>query len=554
MKKLIFITLLLLSISGCREAQKKEVAEIPLQKEIPFVWEGANLYFLLTDRFNNGNPANDINFNRTKETGKLRGFEGGDIKGIIEKIDSGYFDALGINVIWFTPILEQIHGSVDEGTGNSYGFHGYWTKDWTNLDPNFGTRDDLKELVQKAHDKGIRIVLDAVINHTGPVTDIDAVWPESWVRTGPKCDFKSYATTTACTLVENLPDIKTESNENVEIPDFLVKKWKDENRYDEEMKELEDFFHRTGYPKAPRFYIIKWLTDYILEFGIDGYRVDTVKHTEEYVWAEFKKECLNAFSLWKEKNPTKILDEADFYLFGEVYNLNISQAKAFDFGDKKVNYFDYGFDAMINFEFKYNAKEDYESIFSKYSEILNNHLNGNTVLNYLSSHDDGSPFDQNREKPFETATKLLLSPGISQIYYGDESARTLVIEGTKGDATLRSNMNWDDIEKDSLTQSILAHWQKLGQFRRNHPAVGAGIHTMIGAAPYVFSRELKNEKINDAVVIGLDFPKGEKELQVSSIFKDGTIVIDRYSGKEAKIKNGFAVLNTPETIVLLEIK
>jgi alpha-amylase len=103
----------------------------------------------MTDRFNNGDKSNDLNYDRTKTAGKLRGFEGGDIKGISKKIDEGYFDKLGINAIWFTPIVEQIHDAVDEGTGLSYGFHGYWTRDWTALDPNFGTKEDLANLVQK---------------------------------------------------------------------------------------------------------------------------------------------------------------------------------------------------------------------------------------------------------------------------------------------------------------------------------------------------------------------------------------------------------------------
>ena len=74
----------------------------------------------------------------------------------------------------------------------------------------------------------------------------------------------------------------------------------------------------------------------------------------------------------------------------------------------------------------------------------------------------------------ESANKLLLSPGISQVYYGDESARSLIIEGTVGDATLRSNMNWNKINSDKATQEILSHWQKLGQFRNDHPSIGAG--------------------------------------------------------------------------------
>ena len=290
MKKYIYVVLLLLVIMGCKEKEGLDTNESP-KNETPFVWGGANLYFLLTDRFNNVDTSNDLNFERTDETAVLRGFKGGDIKGITAKINEGYFTDLGINAIWMTPLVEQIHGSTDEGTGVTYGFHGYWARDWTALDPNFGTMKDLQELVQIAHNKGIRIVLDAVINHIGPVTEIDSVWPEDWVRLSPNCTYETYETAVTCTLVENLPDIKTESNEEVELPKYLVDKWKSEGRHDQEIKELNAFFKRTGYPRAPRFYIIKWLTDYIKEFGIDGYRADTVRHIEESVWLEFQKEC-----------------------------------------------------------------------------------------------------------------------------------------------------------------------------------------------------------------------------------------------------------------------
>ena len=544
------ILLLLILIWSAAPAQKKQ--SIPKSTKTPFVWEGANLYFLMTDRFNNGDKTNDLNFNRTKKAEKLRGFEGGDIKGITQKIEEGYFDKLGINAIWLTPIVEQIHDGVDEGTGFSYGFHGYWTRDWTTLDPNFGTEQDLAEMVQKAHAHGIRVVLDAVINHTGPVTAVDAVWPDSWVRTSPQCDYKTFKSTTDCTLVANLPDIKTESNENVPLPEFLVAKWKAEGRYEKEVKELDAFFKRTGYPRAPRFYIIKWLTDYISDYGIDGYRADTVKHTGEKVWAEFQTQCDYAFAQWKKKNPEKVLDNNEFYTIGEVYNYGISAGKDFDFGDKKVNYFANGFDNMINFEFKYNAQDSYESVFSLYSDRLNTQLEGYSLLNYVSSHDDGSPFDPKREKSIESGTKLLLSPGISQVYYGDESARPLVIEGAQGDATLRSLMNWDDINTKSETQKILSHWQKLGQFRKNHPAIGAGIHRQISANPYVFSRGYSNGKYIDKVVVGLDLAKGKKELKVSSVFKEGTTLYDAYSGQQTTVINGKATIDSPFDIVLLE--
>jgi len=554
MKKYLSLIILFFVLISFSKKNKEELTSSNTAQK-PFVWENANIYFLLTDRFYNADTSNDVNFNRTKTTAKLRGFEGGDIKGITQKIKEGYFTDLGINAIWLTPVVEQIHGIVNEGSGPTYGFHGYWIKDWTALDPNYGTAADLKDLVETAHKNNIRIVLDAVINHTGPVTEVDKVWPSDWVRTQPQCTYKNYATTTTCTLVKNLPDVKTESTVEVEVPKQLATKWKAEGRYKQEMAELDAFFKRTGYPKTPRYYIIKWLTDYISEFGIDGYRADTAKHVEESVWKTFKTECNYAFAKWKRDNPNKILDNNAFYLVGEVYNYGIWSGQDFDFGDKKVNYFHNGFNSLINFEFKWNAaQKTYEELFSRYSNILNNQLKGFGTLNYLSSHDDGQPFDKSRTKPFESAVKLLLSPGTSQVYYGDELARPLVVKGVNGDANLRSNMNWEALKNNAKTKAILTHWQKLGKFRNNHLSVGAGIHKMISQQPYVFQRTYSKDNYNDAVVIGLDLNKGLKEIKVASVFTDGTLLTDAYSGIEATVTNGQIKLDSPFTIALLEAK
>ncbi|WP_179318264.1 alpha-amylase family glycosyl hydrolase [Winogradskyella helgolandensis] len=558
MKKLFLFTFILITLS-CKNKDKEHmvaVAETEQTIETPFVWEGANLYFLLTDRFNNADPSNDINFDRTKETAKLRGFKGGDIKGVTQKIKEGYFTDLGINAIWMTPIVEQIHGGTNEGTGVTYGFHGYWTKDWTAIDPNFGTKADLHELVKEAHAKGIRIVLDAVINHTGPVTDKDPVWPGEWVRTDKQCSYDNYENTVSCTLVANLPDIRTESNDNVDLPPQLVEKWKAEGRYEQEVKELDAFFERTGHPRAPRFYIMKWLTDYITEFGVDGYRVDTVKHVEEYVWTEFKVECDFAFAEYKKNNLEQVLDDNNFYLLGEVYNYGVSTGQEFDFGDRKVNYFDPpSFQSLINFEFKYNSKDKgYEDLFTHYNAILHDELKGFGTVNYLSSHDDGQPFDAQRKKPFETANKLLLSPGTSQVYYGDESSRSLVVPGTEGDATLRSMMNWDSIAKRKRTKEVLSHWKKLGQFRAKHPAIGAGTHQMITEQPYYFYRSYQNGNFKDLVVVGLDLEKGKKVIDVSEVFEERVMLRDAYSGETATVENGKIILDTDFEVVLLERK
>jgi len=557
MKNLTYILLLSLLLISCKTKEKEhtnenELLSSSLRKEIEmgFNWNSANLYFLLVDRFNNGDKSNDINYNRTKKTAKLRGFEGGDIKGITRKINEGYFTKLGVNAIWLSPIVEQIHDGVDEGSGFTYGYHGYWTKDWTTIDKNFGTKEDLHELVKTAHKNRIKIVLDAVLNHTGPVTAIDKLWPKDWVRTSPQCNYKDYKSAVSCTLVENLPDILTESNENVTLPEFLIRKWKNEGRDKQEIAELNQFFKRTNYPRAPKYYIIKWLTDYITEFGIDGFRVDTVKHVEEDVWNDFATECHFAFNQYKKVH--QITNKIPFYMVGEVYGYGISAGQFYDFGDKKVNYFKNGLPNLINFEFKWNAKElkSYEALFSKYNASLHdeNQLKNYGLLNYMTSHDDGAPFDKERKKPFETATKLLLTQGTSQIYYGDESARPLLIDGTKGDANLRGKMNWNAINSDNKIKEILAHWQKLGQFRRNHQSIGAGIHTMLNEKPYIFKRELNNDKI----IIGLDLVKGSKTMDVATIFKNGDIVNDAYSNQQIKVKNGQVIINSDYSIVLLE--
>ncbi len=516
----------------------------------PFNWHAANLYFVLPDRFQNGDRSNDIQFDRQENAAILRGFEGGDLRGLIQKLDQGYFSDLGINALWLTPIVEQIHGAVDEGTGHTYAYHGYWAKDWTQLDPNFGTKAELKELVDKAHERGIRVVLDAVVNHTGPVTGKDPVFPNNWVRTEPKCTYTNYHTTTSCTLVENLPDVLTESNAPVELPKELVEKWKKEGRYDQEVKELDLFFAQTGYPRAPKYYIMKWLADYISEYGIDAYRVDTVKHTEENVWKDFQKISQAAFLAYKKENPKKVLDSNDFFLVGEVYGYGLSQEQLYDFSDRQVNYFENGFSALINFDFKYDATKDYETLFSYYDQKLSGPMKGKTVMNYLTSHDDGSPFDKERTRGFESATKLLLTPGIAQIYYGDESARSLTIEGANGDATLRGLMNWDEIDSDPQTQKLLVHYQKLGKFRSRHPSIGAGAHQMLSQSPYWFSRSFESDK----VIVGLDLAEGEKLVDVSGIFEEGEVLFDAYSGVTLKVKDAMARFSSPESIALLELK
>jgi len=525
----------------------------------PFTWENATVYFLLTDRFNNGNPANDLAYGRKLDAATARGYMGGDLAGVTAKIKDGYFTDLGVDAIWITPPVEQIHGATDEGTGKSYGFHGYWASDFTAVDANLGTEQDVRELVDAAHARGIRVLLDVVMNHTGPVTEQDPAWPAAWVRTEPVCGFKTMRTTVECTLVKNLPDIRTDSNAKVELPPALVAKWKREGRYEREVKELDNFFKRTGYPRAPRYYLMKWHADWVRKYGFDGFRADTVKHTEPGIWKELKTVASAAYEDWKRANPSKkVTGDLPFYMTAEVYGYSLKSGRDYAYDDgTKVDYFANGFDSMINFSMAGDARQGYEQLFSGYSTLLNGPLKGVSVLNYLDSHDDGNPFDATRQYPLEAANKLLLAPGAAQIYYGDETARVLKIEGAQGDANLRSFMNWDQLKSNTRVglygaADVHAHWARLGRFRHAHPAVGAGVHQMIASIPYTFKRTYDKDGVRDRVVIALNLPLDrDVAISVAGVFNDGQTVRDAYSGKSAVVANGKVQFDSRAPVALI---
>lgn len=563
-------TLICLSLLSLSLTQHASAAENKRASKRPFLWENATVYFLLTDRFHNADKKNDLAYGRQADAAPLRGFMGGDLRGVIAKIQDGYFSRLGVNALWITPPVEQIHEGTDEGTGKSYGFHGYWTKDFTKVDANLGSDKDFKKLVEVAHQHGIRILLDVVMNHIGPVTATDTVWPADWVRTEPTCDYKTADGAIKCTLVKNLPDILTESDKPVDLPPQLVQKWKQEGRYEREVKELDAYFARTGFPRAPRYYLMKWHTDWIRKYGIDGFRVDTVKHVEASVWKELKQEAHIAFEEWKRAHPKKKLSDAPFFMTAEAYNYPISDGLQFRMdGGSRVNYYANGFDSMINFGFKSDAQQDYETLFSRYANYLQQDLKGYSVLNYISSHDDGSPFDPARQRPFESATKLMLTPGSVQIYYGDEIARLLNIAEAQGDAKLRSMMDWSVLQKDvplplSSTQvlytyqatpsyrDLLQHWQKLGQFRAAHIAVGAGVHQQLSAKPYIFQRSYQKDGASDQVIVALDLPRAKTHtIAVDTVFRDGERLQDYYSGQSVIVQSGKVQIATKHSMILL---
>ncbi|HEU4525630.1 MAG TPA: alpha-amylase family glycosyl hydrolase, partial [Gemmatimonadales bacterium] len=304
--------------------------------------------------------------------------------------------------------------------------------------------------------------------------------------------------------------------------------------------------------RAPRYHLIKWLTDWVRELGFDGYRVDTAKHFGEAVSAELKREAEAALAEWRRGHPARIPGDLPFYMVGEVYGWEAGHGRDYDFGDRRVDFFAHGYDALINFAFKRDAAAPLDSLFTAYAAALDaGPLRGRAILNYVSSHDDGSPYDVERRDPFGAGTRLLLAPGGAQVYYGDELARPLRVDGAEGDANLRSFMNWDDLAGDGSAREVLQHWRTLGRFRREHPAVGAGEHRTLQRSPYIFSRSLEGPDTADRVLVAMDHGEGEKTIPVFGVFPEGADVVDAYSGASAKVVGDSVTLMTRSGLVLL---
>ena len=494
----------------------------------PFSWHNATVYFVLTDRFANGNPANDHSYGRQKDgQQEIATFHGGDLAGLTGKLD--YLQQLGVNALWISSPLEQIHGWIGGGTAGDfphYAYHGYYAADWTRLDANMGTEQELKTLVSEAHKRGIRILFDVVMNHVGYATLADMQefqfgalhlnqaeqqkilgkhwtdwkpgkgenwhsfnnfvnfsdstawekwWGKKWIRSGIG-DYDAPGYDDITMSLAFLPDIKTESTQASGLPNFY--RYKKDTR----AREIAGF--------TPRDYITHWLSQWVRDYGIDGFRVDTAKHVEKPAWDQLKKQAAEALADWKKAHSQEALDNAPFWMTGEAWG----------HGVMKSDYYQHGFDSMINFDFQDQAKQAlgcYASIDSTYQQMAAK-LRDMNVLSYLSSHDtrlffhDDAKNDTARQKL--AGSLLLLAPGAVQIYYGDESGRPFGATGSDPLQGTRSDMNWSELKGDKA--ALLAHWQKISQFRARHPAIGNGQQTTLPASGYyAFSRQYQQDKV-----------------------------------------------------------
>ncbi len=573
-----------------------------LLKEDPFTWDNVNAYFVLTDRFYNGDTKNDHSYFRQNGLSgdeDVATFHGGDLAGLTAKMD--YFDKLGVNAIWITAPYEQAHGWVGgkNGAFPHYAFHGYYTLDWSSMDQNMGTVEELRTFVNACHARGIRVIMDVVMNHVGYNNTQDMItykhgytehtdgwlekalnpstgktewfanhtvkwdgsyWNSTWW--GPWARSFGYETGTeyggSC---GGLPDVKTELTSSVGMAPVLVTKWGQEKASDPctvagtgntTGNKIGDYRnpsvsnvdwleltgdYRTDKGVAPADYQVAWLSAWVREVGIDGFRCDTAKHVEPFRWGQLKKACTAALEAWRnDSTKSKLYNGVDtgaadwdeaFWMTGEHFGWTSTAGQ----GDY---YTTGGFDSMINFSFNgsqgsgVSTSYPSESSWSSYINInknadSDNNGNRNNVLTYLSSHDTKLCRTSDQ---VAVGTMFTLLPGGIQIYYGDESSRPQAYTGCgDSDMLTRGDMNWDEIAGSKA--GLVAHWGKVGNFRKYNPAVGAGTGT---ATKRSYSGPAGDNKVAISV--------SGTSVDVSGLFADGTTVYNWYDGTSATVSGG----------------
>ena len=547
-----------------------------------FTWDNASVYFLLTDRFRNGNTSNDHSYGRAtdKNGNPLPGwdtnpgtFHGGDFAGVTQSIEEGYFNNLGVNAIWISAPYEQIHGYCDSGKGFvHYSYHGYYVLDYTETDANFGTAEEFQTLVDTAHEHGIRVIMDIVMNHSGYNTvkdmeefnfgtlldgasdfkykldDISDVndhidyktsaedwgrwWSNDWIRSGLP-GYTEGAGGDYTMSLTGLPDFRTEQTKSVSIPPLLKTKWTKEGTYDQKIA-------RYGSSNTVSGYLTSWLSDWVRKYGVDGFRCDTAKHVEKESWNKLKTACVEALKEWRANNPNKVGADwkEDFWMTGEAWDHGVGYDTYYSEG---------GFDSMINFATCGGgalASGTVANTYQGYADQINT-KEGFNVLSFISSHDETLTRGDTNTMIYNGSAFMLL-PGAVQIYYGDESNRPLysgvAFDGYGGSGhALRSDMNWNSLDK-----TVLAHWQKVGQFRNKHISIGAGSNIKLTATNGVaFGRTYDKNGVSDmaAAVIGCG-KNTSITVDVSSLWNDGDCVINAYDNSSSIVTDGKVTFNS----------
>lgn len=456
-----------------------------------FDWDESVIYFMVTDRFFDGNESNNT-ASGAKTYGKDNAglYHGGDFAGITQKLD--YLEDLGINTIWITPIVENIPGVTVTDTGKedvpyNAAYHGYWASDFTKLNPTLGTEEEFQTLIDQAHNRGIRIMVDIVVNHAGYDTDFGDM-----IRSGEDIVSGSDQKDS----LSNLPDFRTED-------------------------------------PAVSAQLVKWQTQWVKDFGIDYFRVDTVKHVENDTWAELK----NALT---ETDPNfKMIGE--YAGGGYASNGNtlgtgeMDSDLDFDFNDQATNFVKGNISSVESF------------LTSRNSGLNNTYMTGQ----FLGSHDEdgfkkklldgGMAEDAATAASMVAASLQITAKGQPVIYYGEEIGLTGL--NNYPYQTNRYDFDWTMVNSDNKTYQ---HYKKMLSIRNAYTDVFArGDRKTIVASDEkgydIVSRSYQGTKL----YVGLNIKGAAQTVEVPVSESNGTILKDLYSGTSYTVNNGKVEVTIP---------
>ena len=450
-----------------------------------------SIYFVMTDRYKNGNPANDkggIDSSSPNSTGysptDISWSHGGDLAGLSDGCSrtDGTGDGLprikkmGFGAVWITPPFKQ-----NFVQGQSSAYHGYWINDFTSIDPHWGTNAEFKSFVDCAHRLGMKVIVDIVMNHTGDVISY---------RDG-SYNFRSTPNSTA-----NVPSWAT----NLKAPAWLndvsnyhnqgnVQDWGNQAQY-----QNGDFFGLDDI-KTENDVVVQGFADvyskWVNDFGVDGFRIDTAKHVDNAYFSKWWPKVVS------QTSNSMLNKNQKLFAYGEYYDSNSTTL---------ANYMrKYGLPSVLDFAFQGKALAFASGGgASNLTEVLNNDNNFITktkspydLVTFLGNHDMGrAAFLLNQSGTTRAQSLLLahdmmfLTRGIPSVYYGDEVG----IVGSGGDKGARQDMfptqvsQWktegrvwgNPIGSDSsltATTPLTTRITQLNTLRKQYPALATGSET-----------------------------------------------------------------------------
>ncbi|TJX68899.1 alpha-amlyase [Soehngenia saccharolytica] len=468
MKFMILLTVITMILSGCTNGVSPEKASMSTSKETA---KNDLIYFIMTDRFYDGDPTNNYDVDKTD----LKKRHGGDLKGIIEKLD--YIKSLGTTAIWLTPVMEN----------EKDGYHGYWINDFYKVDPHLGTIDDLKLLVDEAHKRDMKVILDYVVNHVG--------YDSPWL---------------------NDPNYKDWFNENQEIYN-----WNDQTQVENGwLLGLPDL--NFDNPDVVDFFLENSLW-WIKETGIDGFRLDTVKHVPKEFWSKFTSNIL-------DKYP-------DFFFLGEVWSENVHYIEQYE-STGITGFTNYPLYKAITTTFnEYGKSSKLKNAIKVDMKVLNN---PNNAI-FIDNHDNPRFISKHRhfadEYYKEALTFIMTYPEIPVIYYGTE----IGMEG-KEDPLNRADMEWEKTENSPK----LEYFKSLSKLRTND-VIANGEFILLETDDDCIAYQYINDKDSIIIVMNLNNKDKNFELKISGSSKK---LYEYDSQDKIKISNGIVNIN----LLPLEIK